>query len=270
MRTISAGPPWDAIHPIMKNKRQQDRRRQIPVQSEKTDKEKSERFEKSEITDRTERFDRSDRTERSGGSERFDRTDRTERSGRSERFEGPENSLQSAKSDKKIIFAAICGVKNSGKTTLTEGIIRTLTARGLKTAVIKHDGHEFECDIAGTDSSRFVEAGAFGAAVFSRGQIFVRKTGQYPDTRDMEGTSRLLKQLITAFPEADVILAEGLKGLPVPKIEVVRRAVSQKPVSNPTGRFLVVSDLSREEIGETTLPFEDLEGITDAILQNAQ
>ena len=34
--------------------------------------------------------------------------------------------------------------------------------------------------------------------------------------------------------------------------------------------FLVVSDLSREEIGETTLPFEDLEGITDAILQNAQ
>ena len=252
MRTISAGPPWDAIHPIMKNKRQQDMRRQIPVQSEKTDKEKkekSERFEKSERTDRT------------------DIIERLERPGRSERNERSENTLQSAKSDKKIIFAAICGVKNSGKTTLTEGIIRTLTARGLKTAVIKHDGHEFECDIAGTDSSRFVEAGAFGAAVFSRGQIFVRKTGQYPDTRDMEGTSRLLKQLITAFPEADVILAEGLKGLPVPKIEVVRRAVSQKPVSNPTGRFLVVSDLSREEIGETTLPFEDLEGITDAILQ---
>ena len=252
MRTISAGPPWDAIHPIMKNKRQQDMRRQIPVQSEKTDKEKkekSERFEKSERTDRT------------------DIIERLERPGRSERNERSENTLQSAKSDKKIIFAAICGVKNSGKTTLTEGIIRTLTARGLKTAVIKHDGHEFECDIAGTDSSRFVEAGAFGAAVFSRGQIFVRKTGQYPDTRDMEGTSRMLKQLITAFPEADVILAEGLKGLPVPKIEVVRRAVSQKPVSNPTGRFLVVSDLSREEIGETTLPFEDLEGITDAILQ---
>ena len=227
-------------------------RRQIPVQSEKTDKEKkekSERFEKSERTDRT------------------DIIERLERPGRSERNERSENTLQSAKSDKKIIFAAICGVKNSGKTTLTEGIIRTLTARGLKTAVIKHDGHEFECDIAGTDSSRFVEAGAFGAAVFSRGQIFVRKTGQYPDTQDMEGTSRLLKQLITAFPEADVILAEGLKGLPVPKIEVVRRAVSQKPVSNPTGRFLVVSDLSREEIGETTLPFEDLEGITDAILQ---
>ena len=171
---------------------------------------------------------------------------------------------------KELVFTAICGVKNSGKTTLTEGIIRTLTARGLQTAVIKHDGHEFECDIAGTDSSRFVEAGAFGAAVFSRGQIFVRKTGKYPDTQDTSGTMRLLRELTGAFPEADVILAEGLKGLPVPKIEAVRSAISQKPVSNPEGRFLVVSDLSEAEIGEKTLSFEDLESIADEILQNAR
>ena len=102
----------------------------------------------------------SEKTEKTGKTAITDITDRTVKYGK-----GP-------------VFSAICGVKNSGKTTLTEGIIRTLTARGLRTAVIKHDGHEFECDIAGTDSSRFVEAGAFGAAVFSRGQIFVRKTGK--------------------------------------------------------------------------------------------
>ena len=136
--------------------------------------------------------------------------------------------------------------------------------------MIKHDGHEFECDIAGTDSSRFVEAGAFGAAVFSRGQIFVRKKGNYPDTQDTAGTIKLLKELTRAFPEADVILAEGLKGLPVPKIEVVRSAISRKPVSNPEGRFLVVSDLPEAEIGEKTLPFENLEGIADEILHNAK
>jgi molybdopterin-guanine dinucleotide biosynthesis protein B len=185
------------------------------------------------------------------------------------RSDRPDQPGKTGKTEKEILFVAVCGIKNSGKTTLTEGIIRTLTARGLKTAVIKHDGHEFECDIAGTDSSRFVEAGAFGAAVFSKGQIFVRKTGEYPDTEDEAGTLRLLEKLIHAFPEADVILAEGLKGLPVPKIEVVRSAVSQKPVSNPKGRFLVVSDLPEEKIGGKTLPFEDLEGITDEILQNA-
>ena len=194
----------------------------------------------------------SEKTEKTGKTAITDITDRTVKDGK-----GP-------------VFSAICGVKNSGKTTLTEGIIRTLTARGLRTAVIKHDGHEFECDIAGTDSSRFVEAGAFGAAVFSRGQIFVRKTGKYPDTQDTSGTMRLLRELTGAFPEADVILAEGLKGLPFPKIEVVRSAISQKPVSNPEGRFLVVSDLSEAEIGEKTLSFEDLESIADEILQNAR
>ncbi len=194
----------------------------------------------------------SEKTEKTGKTAIRDITDRTDKYGK-----GP-------------VFSAICGVKNSGKTTLTEGIIRTLTARGLRTAVIKHDGHEFECDIAGTDSSRFVEAGAFGAAVFSRGQIFVRKTGKYPDTQDTSGTMRLLRELTCAFPEADVILAEGLKGLPVPKIEVVRSAISQKPASNPEGRFLVVSDLSEAEIGEKTLSFEDLESIADEILQNAR
>ena len=194
----------------------------------------------------------SEKTEKTGKTAITDITDRTVKYGK-----GP-------------VFSAICGVKNSGKTTLTEGIIRTLTARGLRTAVIKHDGHEFECDIAGTDSSRFVEAGAFGAAVFSRGQIFVRKTGKYPDTQDTSGTMRLLRELTGAFPEADVILAEGLKGLPFPKIEVVRSAISQKPVSNPEGRFLVVSDLSQAEIGEKTLSFEDLESIADEILQNAR
>ena len=194
----------------------------------------------------------SEKTEKTGKTAITDITDRTVKYGK-----GP-------------VFSAICGVKNSGKTTLTEGIIRTLTARGLRTAVIKHDGHEFECDIVGTDSSRFVEAGAFGAAVFSRGQIFVRKTGKYPDTQDTSGTMRLLRELTGAFPEADVILAEGLKGLPFPKIEVVRSAISQKPVSNPEGRFLVVSDLSQAEIGEKTLSFDDLEGIADEILQNAR
>lgn len=175
-----------------------------------------------------------------------------------------------AGAEKSVCFAAVCGIKNSGKTTLLEGILRTLDARGLKTAVIKHDGHEFECDIPGTDSWSFVEAGACGAAVFSRSQIFVRKTGTFPGTDDGKGAIGILKDLTAMFPEADVILAEGLKGLPVPKVEVVRSAVSQKPASNPQGRFLVVSDLPEEQIGERTLPFEDLEGITDAILENAK
>lgn len=78
---------------------------------------------------------------------------------------------------------AVCGVKNSGKTTLIEKLIREYTARGVRTAVIKHDGHDFACDIPGTDSSRFYEAGAYGTAVFSDNRIFVHRQeiGRQPD-----------------------------------------------------------------------------------------
>lgn len=165
-------------------------------------------------------------------------------------------------------FAVICGIKNSGKTTLTEKLVRILTGRGLRVAVLKHDGHDFDCDLPGTDSYRFVEAGACGAAVFSRSQLFVRKLGSFPDMGEDEYALPLLRRVMEAFPDADVILGEGFKGLSVPKIEVIRSAVSWKPASNPKGRFLIVSDLPQEAFGETTLPFEAPELIADAILEN--
>ena len=178
--------------------------------------------------------------------------------------------MQSEKS-----FAAICGVKNSGKTRLTEQILRELTARGLRAAVIKHDGHDFTCDLPGTDSFRYVEAGACGAAVFSGKQLFLRKTGTYPDLKagpaagGMPPASAFLKQLAGAFPDVDVLLLEGGKELPVRKIEVVRSGISSVPCSNPQGRFLIVSDLPKERFGERTLPFEKVREIADAILERA-
>lgn len=42
---------------------------------------------------------------------------------------------------------AISGVKNSGKTTLMEKLIRTLSGRSLQVAAVKHDGHDFTPDV---------------------------------------------------------------------------------------------------------------------------
>ena len=72
---------------------------------------------------------------------------------------------------------AVCGVKNSGKTTLLVKLVKNLTERGVKTAVIKHDGHDFSCDVEGTDSYRMKESGAYGTAVFSEQRIFIHKSG---------------------------------------------------------------------------------------------
>ena len=45
---------------------------------------------------------------------------------------------------KSPFVAAVCGVKNSGKTTLLIRLVKLLSDRGIRTAVIKHDGHDFE------------------------------------------------------------------------------------------------------------------------------
>ncbi len=45
-------------------------------------------------------------------------------------------------------------VVNAGKTTLITRLLPVLTDYGLKVATVKHDGHEFEGDVPGTDTYR--------------------------------------------------------------------------------------------------------------------
>lgn len=161
---------------------------------------------------------------------------------------------------KTQMIAAVCGIKNSGKTTLLTGLVKNLTDRGLKTAVIKHDGHDFTCDIEGTDSCRMKEAGAYGTAVFSRHRMFVHKTG----------TGETEEALIGMFPEADVILLEGMKDSEYPKIEVIRKEISKMPVSNPKGRFLIVTDWESENYDEPVMRFEQIDAIADCLLEQLQ
>ena len=75
--------------------------------------------------------------------------------------------MSEMKEQKGQLILAVSGVKNSGKTTLIASLLSKLKQKGLKAAVIKHDGHEFEADIPGTDTWRFGEAGACGTLVFS-------------------------------------------------------------------------------------------------------
>ncbi len=109
--------------------------------------------------------------------------------------------------ERRPCIFAVSGYKNSGKTTLIERLIPELTGRGYKVAVIKHDGHDFESDVPGTDSYRFQKAGAFGTAVYSSRRLMVTKECREPDE----------KMAAEAFGEADIILIEGLKHSAYPK-----------------------------------------------------
>lgn len=163
---------------------------------------------------------------------------------------------------KKPKIICICGRKNMGKTTLMENLIREFTNRGFKVAAIKHDGHDFEPDVEGTDSFRFAKAGAYGTAVFSKERVMMIK-----QTQEMREES-----IFSFYPEADFILVEGLKNSFYPKIEIVRKGVSKElPLlcSHPEGRFLVVTDMNLQENIKTekVCNISDISKIADEIIR---
>ena len=156
--------------------------------------------------------------------------------------------------DRAIV--AISGVKNSGKTTLMEKLIREFVRRGLQVAAIKHDGHDFTPDVPGTDSWRFGQAGACGYAIYS--------PFRYQLVRQTQGVCE--RDFFDAFPEADVILLEGFKDSPYPKIEVVRAGNCAAPVCDPATLLAVATDLPLALEGIPVLGLDQVEAMAELIL----
>ena len=149
----------------------------------------------------------------------------------------------------RVPMAAICGVKNSGKTTFLCGLLPELQRLGVRTAVIKHDGHDFEPDVPGTDSFRLRQAGAEPVAVYSSRRFLL--TARQSVTAE---------QLAGAMEGADLILLEGGKDMDLPKIEIVRAAVSAVPVSDPAALLAVCSDTDCAPAGVLRLELDDYAG----------
>lgn len=106
----------------------------------------------------------------------------------------------------------VIGYKNSGKTTLCCKLIAALTARGVRVGSAKHDAHTFELDDAGTDSSKHLASGAVETVLTS-------KTA----TRIMRESETSLDQIAEQMKgRVDLLLAEGFKTAPYPKIALLR------------------------------------------------
>jgi molybdopterin-guanine dinucleotide biosynthesis protein B len=153
-----------------------------------------------------------------------------------------------------IPILSFVGHSGSGKTTIIEKVIANLTGSGLKVAVIKHDVHGFEMDRPGKDSWRHKQAGAVATIVSSPSKI-----GLVMDS-DHDHCPEALAHLIEF---ADLILTEGYKKEPHPKIEVFRPHATgdDKPLCQDDPALLaIVSD----EAIESRVPIfgtSDIEGL---------
>jgi len=115
----------------------------------------------------------------------------------------------------------IAGWKRSGKTTLVVRLIEEFTRHGLKVATIKHAHHSFQIDDAETDSARHRRAGASQVAIVSAKRwALVNELGGAPEPA--------LAEVIAQLGPCDLIIVEGYKSAPIPKIEVRRTASLEK------------------------------------------
>lgn len=105
----------------------------------------------------------------------------------------------------------ITGTSKTGKTTLMEGLIRELAARGYRIGTVKHCPHEVTLDAAGKDSWRHQEAGATVAAVDAPGKLAVFRAVEYEMTLD---------EVVGYMAGVDIVLAEGYKAEAYPKLVV--------------------------------------------------
>jgi len=138
----------------------------------------------------------------------------------------------------------LAGWSGSGKTTLLAALIPELVRRGVTVSTIKHAHHEFDIDQPGKDSWRHRQAGASEVMVASS-----RRFALMHELRDAPEPS--LDELVARMAPVDLLLVEGFKRDPHPKLEVHRPSVG-KPFLYPDDPHIVA--IASDETLSAPLP----------------
>lgn len=146
----------------------------------------------------------------------------------------------------------LAGWSGSGKTTLIVDLIPEITARGIVVSTMKHTHHRFDIDKPGKDSYNHRQAGAQEVMIVSSTRwALMNELRDKPEP----GIDELLSHMTTV----DLILIEGFKSYPHPKIEVHRPSID-KPLlctNDPS----VVAIASNEPVNGVALPILDLDNV---------
>jgi molybdopterin-guanine dinucleotide biosynthesis protein MobB len=131
--------------------------------------------------------------------------------------------------DSRVPVLGFCAYSGTGKTSLLVKLIPLLKARGLRLALLKHAHHTFDIDQPGKDSYELRKAGA--------DQIVIASRHRMACIRELASHSRepQLPDVLSCLDARglDLILVEGFKHEPIPKIELYRPVLG-KPMIHAT------------------------------------
>ncbi|WP_332674234.1 molybdopterin-guanine dinucleotide biosynthesis protein B [Aromatoleum sp.] len=162
-----------------------------------------------------------------------------------------------------MIVFGIAGWSGSGKTTLIEKLIPQFTERGLSVSVIKHAHHGFDLDRPGKDSFRHRDAGAT--------QVLMLSNDRWALMHELRGAAEpTLDEQLRLLAPCDVVLVEGFKAAPVPKIEVHRPSHGKPPLWQENPHVVAVATDDDVDCPLPRLPLNDGAAIVDFILEYAR
>ena len=157
----------------------------------------------------------------------------------------------------------LAGWSGSGKTTLLTKVIPRLVARGLRVSTLKHAHHNFEIDQPGKDSHAHRVAGATEVLVGS-----ARRWALMHELRaEAEPT---LAVLLRKLSTVDLVIIEGYKGEPHPKLEVHRAAVGMPLLAPGDPKIVAIaSDAPLPAAPVPVVDLNDVDRIVDILLRHA-
>jgi molybdopterin-guanine dinucleotide biosynthesis protein B len=157
----------------------------------------------------------------------------------------------------------LAGWSGAGKTTLVAKLIPSITARGLKVSTLKHAHHAFDVDQPGKDSYMHRMAGAT--------EVLVSSQNRFALMHELRGAPELsLPQLLAKLSAVDLVIVEGYKRDPHPKLEVYRASVG-KPLIHPDDPHVVAiaSDIELPQARVPRVSLDDTDAIIDILLEHA-
>jgi molybdopterin-guanine dinucleotide biosynthesis protein B len=155
------------------------------------------------------------------------------------------------------IISFVARSSGSGKTHIIELLITELKKRGLKVAAVKHTSHIPEFDIKGKDTYRYRESGASRIMIFSPHGMMMYE--------DSEQTVQEIAE--KAGKGMDIVLLEGYKSGPFPKIEVYNPSVYELPLCREfEGNFIGMVSDADPGVGIPRFGFSDVAKLADFIL----
>jgi molybdopterin-guanine dinucleotide biosynthesis protein B len=156
----------------------------------------------------------------------------------------------------------LAGWSGSGKTTLMTALIPELVSRGLSVSTLKHAHHTFDVDQPGKDSWRHRQAGAW--------EVMISSQNRWALMHELRGASEpTFEDLARRMSPVDLLLVEGFKRHPHPKIEIHRPSLG-KPLLHPEDPWIVAiaSDEMLPELRLPLLPLSDASAVATFILSH--